>query len=91
MQGRDYLDKWFDHGIVTAFPLEGIPSDFISFTCGDSQSSLRRRGDLEVLTKETLLRSIDEHPGTLEGFVEEISQRHTYIETQVWNDDCLNL
>ena len=91
LQGSDYLDNWFDHGIVTAFPLETIPSPFISFTCGDSQSTLRRQGDLTMLTKEMLLRSIDEHPGTLEEFMEEISQRHTYIEAQVWNDACLKL
>lgn len=81
----------FDGGIVTSIPLNRIPSDYISFTYGDSQSTLKRYGDFTLLTKDMLFKAITDHGGTLEEFLNDISNRYHYIEVQVWNDDCLRI
>lgn len=89
LQGSNYLNEWFDCGIVTTIPLNRIPSDFISFTYGDSQSTLKKRGELIMLTKDMLFTAISDYDGTLEQFLAEASNQYRYIEVQVWNDDCL--
>ena len=91
LQGSEYLNAWFDCGIVTIIPLNRIPSDFISFTYGDSQSTLKRYGDFAMLTKDMLLRAISDYNGTLEEFLIDVSNRYHYIEVQVWSDDCLGI
>ncbi len=91
LQGSEYLNAWFDHGIITTIPLRRIPSDFISFTYGDSQSSLKRHGNFTLLTKDMLFKAISDYGGTLEEFLIDITNRHHYIEVQIWSDDCLSL
>lgn len=91
LQGSEYLHAWFDRGIVTSIPLNRVPSDYISFTYGDSQSTLKRYGDFTLLTKEKLFRAFTDYGGTLEAFLNDISNRYRYIEVQVWNDDCLRI
>lgn len=87
LQGSNYLDDWFDHGIVTKIPLSMIASEHISFTLGDSMSTLKRNGDVRMLSKEDLLQMVQEFPGKLEDFMEEIKEKHGYIEVQLWSDD----
>ena len=91
LQGSEYLNAWFDCGIATAIPLNRIPSDFVSFTYGDSQSTLKRNGNFKMLTKDMLFKAISNYGGTLEEFLIDISNRYHYIEVQVWSDDCLSL
>ena len=87
LQGSEYLDNWFDNGIVTKMPLSKIASEHISFTLGDSMSSLKRNGDIQMLSKEELLRKVREYPGSLGEFMEEIREKHGYIEVQLWSDE----
>ena len=35
-QGSDFLNTWFDNGIITKLSLKDISSEFVSFTLGDS-------------------------------------------------------
>lgn len=88
LQGSDYLDKWFDYGIITRIPLKSIPSDFISFTYGDSVSTLSRNGKIEMMTKEMLSESLRSFEGTIDDYMKEITERCHYIEVQLWNDEC---
>lgn len=87
LQGSEYLDNWFDNGIVTKIPLAKIASEHISFTLGDSMSTLKRNGDIRMLSKEELLQKVQEFSGTLEEFLEEIREKHGYIEVQLWSDE----
>lgn len=91
LQGSDYLNEWFDCGTVTKISLNRIPSDRISFTYGDSQSMLKRRGGFTMLTKDMLFRAISDFNGTVEEFLTDIADRYRYIEAQVWDDDCLHI
>lgn len=86
LQGSEYLNTWFDNGIVTKIPLSKIASEHISFTLGDSMSTLKRNGDIEMLTKEELVRKTQEYHGSLEECMEEIREKHGYIEVQLWSD-----
>ncbi len=87
LQGSEYLDEWFDNGIVTKIPLSKIESEHISFTLGDSMSTLKRNGDIQMLSKEELLQKVQEYPGTLEEFKEEIREKYGYVEVQLWSDE----
>jgi len=89
LQGSEYLDNWFDNGIVTKVPLSKIASEHVSFTLGDSMSSLKRNGNLQMLSKEELLQKVQEYRGTLEEFMEEIREKHGYIEVQLWSDEYI--
>ena len=91
LQGSGFLERWFDHGLITRIPLGQIPSDFISFTYGDSMTMLQQNGAFTMLTKETLLKTIADYQGSLEDFFAEIADRFNYIEVQVWNDACITL
>ena len=91
LQGSEYLDAWFDHGIVTRFPLDAIPEQSISFTLGDSMSALKREGSLTMLTKDALLQAIADFDGPLETFLASMAQGYHYIEAQVWDDACLGI
>lgn len=91
LQGSDYLDGWFSHGIVTTVPLSRVPAESVSFTCGDSMASLERYGGLTMLTKDMLLAAIEAFDGTPEAFLADMAERYRYIEAQVWDDACLNL
>ncbi|MCH5323652.1 MAG: hypothetical protein J1E39_00420 [Eubacterium sp.] len=85
----DYLNSWFDSGIVTKIPLKHISSDCISFTYGDSMSTLDRRGEFTMLTKDMLLKTISDYDGTVEEFMAYIEKQYHYIEAQVWDDKCI--
>lgn len=87
LQGSEYLDNWFDKGVVTKLALSKIASGHTSFTLGDSMSTLKRNGDIEMLTKEELVQKVQEYPGSLEEFMEEIREKHGYIEVQLWSDE----
>lgn len=91
LHGSDYLDGWFGHGTVTRFPLDRIPAESISFTCGDSMAALERDGSLTMLTKTMLLQAIAEFDGPLEAFLAEAAGQYHYIEAQVWDDACLGI
>lgn len=90
LQGSKYLDDWFDNGIVNQIPLSKIASEHISFTLGDSMSTLKRNGDVRMLSKEELLQKLQEFPGTLEECMEELKEKHGYIEVQLWSDEYCN-
>jgi hypothetical protein len=87
LEGSEYLDKWFDSGFVTKIQLKSIPSKFISFTYGDSVSTLRRNGEIQMMTKEMLSGSLRSFEGTLDDYMKEITEKYHYIEVQLWNDD----
>ena len=91
LQGSDYLNSWFDNGVVTTIPLNRIPSNHISFTYGDSMATLERNCELTMLTRDMLLKAISEHNGTLEEFLKYVTDRYHYIEVQVWDDECLKI
>lgn len=91
LQGSDYLNSWFDNGIVTTLPLNRISSNHISFTYGDSMATFERNCELTMLTKDMLIKEISEHNGTLEEFLKYVTDRYHYIEVQVWDDECLKI
>ena len=84
LSGSDFLDRWFDRGIVTRIPLNSIPAEFISFTYGDSMTVLKKQGCLTMLTKEMLIREIADYCGTVEDYIAEVNAMYNYIEVQVW-------
>ncbi|MGI6561958.1 MAG: hypothetical protein ACOX3Q_05275 [Clostridia bacterium] len=87
LQGSEYLDHWFDCGSVTRIPLKSIPSEFISFTYGDSVSTLKRTGKIHMITKEMLAEDLKGYEGTIDDYMKEIKEKCHYIEVQLWNDD----
>lgn len=87
LQGSEYLDGWFDKGTITKILLSEIPSECISFTYGDSGAVMNRTGEISVLTKEMAIDSIRKYDGTIDEFMNEISEKYNYIEAQLWNDD----
>ena len=91
LQGSDYLDGWFDRGIVTKVPLSRIPSGCVSFTYGDSMAALERQHEFTMLTKDMLLQAIADYEGTVEAYLADAVQRHQYhyMEVQIWDDACL--
>ena len=89
LQGSEYLDDWFDKGVVTKVLLSKIASKHISFTLGDSMSTLKRNGEIQMLTKEELVQKVQEYQGSLEKIMEEIREKHGYIEVQLWSDEYI--
>lgn len=86
LQGSEYLKEWFGNGTVTRIPLCKIPTDSISFVYGDSMSTLERTGEFEMITKDELLKRMEEYDGTLAKFMREIEETCHYIEVQLWDD-----
>lgn len=86
LQGSEYLDNWFDKGIVTRIPMEQIPAQRISFTYGDSMAVLKKQGSFNMLTKEMLIQTMADYDGTLEEFIQEVNREYHYMEVQVWQD-----
>jgi len=39
-----------------------------------------------MYTKETLAQILEEYNGTIDDFLNELTQKHYCIEAQVWND-----
>ena len=90
LQGSEFLNDWFDRGIVTRIPLNFIPSDYISFTYGDSMTVLKKQGEFTMLTKDMLFKAISDYDGALDEFMKNVENHYQYIEVQVWNDECLS-
>lgn len=65
-----------------------IPSEFISFTHGDSTSTLKRAGSIMLMTKDMHIDTISRFDGTIDDYMKEIKDKHYYIEVQLWNNDC---
>ncbi|MBP7401063.1 MAG: hypothetical protein KBA30_00440 [Clostridia bacterium] len=86
LHGSGYLDEWFGSGIATRLPLEGIDSDHISFTLGDSMSKMDKPERKDPFRKEELFRMIEGHGGDVENLLAAIRESYTYIEAQLWND-----
>lgn len=86
LQGSDFLDRWFDGGIVTKIPLDVIDEDSISFTYGDSMTVLKHHGKFEMLTKRMLMKAITEYKGAFNDFLVDVAERYKYIEAQLWDD-----
>lgn len=95
LQGSEYLDNWFGNGIISKIKLIDIPSEFISFTLGDSMSIFKKNGEqtidrhceLTMYTKEMLSNVLKGYMGTIDDFMNEIIDKYHYIEAQLWNDD----
>jgi hypothetical protein len=98
LQGSEFLDNWFGNGIVNRIKLKNIPSEFISFTLGDSMAvfkkngerTLERHGELTMYTKEMLFDIIKKYDGTIDEYMNEIKEKYHYIEVQLWKDDYCN-
>lgn len=88
-QGSEFLNNWFDKGTVTKIYLKDIPSEFISFTFGDSCATLEKGEKISVFTKEILLRLINGYEGTIDEYMSEVEKKYHYIEAQLWNDTCV--
>lgn len=88
LQGSEYLNRWFDNGIITKVLLKRVPSECISFTLGDSGAVFKRTGALTMYTKEMLMNVLREYQGTIDDFMNETVKKHNYIEAQLWKDDC---
>lgn len=67
-------------------PLKYVPKEQISFTLGDSLSTLERNGAFTLLTMADLRSRIAAHPAGATGFLHDIRQQHHYIEAQLWDD-----
>lgn len=84
-----YLHEWFGAGKVIRLPLESLPEDRISFTFGDSMSTLDRRGSLTMLTLAMLKQEMACHPEGAAGWLRDVQAEYHYIEAQVWGDVTL--
>ncbi len=91
LQGSEYLNQWFDKGIITKIPLQYISTEHISFTYGDSGAMLERESKINVVSKDMLLNSILDFPGTIDEYMDEIAKKHSYIEVQLWNDEYIHV
>jgi len=96
LQGSEWLHQWFGNGLVVRIRLGTIPSEYISFTLGDSMAVLRRDGEmvdeiqhgkLKMYTKELMLSAINTYDGTMDDYMNHITDKYKYIEVQLWNDD----
>ncbi len=91
LHDSDYLHSWFDKGTVTRIALKQIPAKYISFTYGDSMSTLEKKKPLLMLNKEALLDTVESYKGSLDEYLEEIGREYRYIEVQLWNDEYCQL
>lgn len=83
------LHQWFGNGDMIQIPLSKIASEFVSFTFGDSMSAMKNSSDRKVVRKEELLQCIKNSGLDLSEFMKSMKQQYTYIEVQVWNDECI--
>ena len=81
---------------IQAASLFSIPSEYISFTLGDSGELTKKNGvmvqeiqegKLTMYTKEMLSNIIKRYNGTVDDYMNEIKERYKYIEVQLWSDD----
>jgi hypothetical protein len=98
LHGSEYLDNWFGNGIAIKIKLIDIPSEYISFTLGDSMAVTKKngvmvkeiqKGKLTMYTKDMLINTIKDYNGSIDDFMDTITNKYTYIEAQLWNDDYL--
>jgi hypothetical protein len=87
LQGSEYLDNWFGNGAAAKIPVNNIPSEYISFTLGDSSATLRKGTELRMLSKEQLKCVLMEYSGTIDDYMDDIAEKYVYIEAQLWKDD----
>lgn len=85
----DYLHQWFGSGKVLRLPLSAVPGDLLTFTLGDSMSTLTRDGELTLLTLPMLEAAMAQHPEGAKGWLRDAQKTHTYIEAQLWGDLAL--
>ncbi len=85
----DYLHQWFGSGKVLRIPLLSIPQDIISFTIGDSMSTLAKQGRLDMFTLPMLKEAVKKHPEGAQGWLRDTLEGQYYIEVQVWGDVAL--
>jgi hypothetical protein len=88
LQGSSYLKNWFGNGTETKILLKDIPSEYISFTLGDSGAVLKKTGAVTMYTKEMFIKTVSQYQGTIEEFMNDIAKHYSYIEVQLWNDSC---
>lgn len=84
-----YLHQWFGEGRVIRLPADSVPRDIISFTLGDSMSTLDRQGSLTMLTFPMLEAEMACHPEGAAGWLRDMQAEYHYIEAQVWGDVSL--
>lgn len=48
---------------------------------------LRRKDIISMMTKEMLAESMLEYKGIIDAYMNEIREKHFYIEVQLWNDE----
>lgn len=87
--GSEYLFRWFGEGKLIRIPLEGLPEEQVSFTLGDSMSTLERHGTITMLTLSELQEKMKAHEQGMEGWLQEMQEKYTYIEVQVWDDAAI--
>ena len=87
LQGSEFLDNWFGNGIKIKSMLKNIPSEYVSFTLGDSSVMYRKNGELVMYSKEQLKSVLIEYEGSINDYMNEIIAKYMYIEVQLWNDD----
>jgi len=87
VEGSDYLREWFGNGVETRLPLSDVASEHISFTVGDSGSTMERQGFVEVLTKEQFFRQLERYGGDLQALLQAAGRG--YVEAQLWCDKYL--
>ena len=85
LEGSDYLDGWFGHGLVTRIPLKHVPPEQVSFTLGDSM----RADGFTLLSLDMLDKMMNDHPGGAEACLAELREKYHYIEVQLWDDGVL--
>lgn len=87
VEGSDYLREWFANGLETRLPLAEVAPEHISFTVGDSGSTMDKTGTVDVLTREQFFRLLDRHGGDLSALLREAGRG--YVEAQLWSDKYL--
>ena len=85
----DYLHHWFGDGNIIRIPLTWIEPEIVSFTLGDSMSTLDRQGSLTMLTFPMLEAEMACHPEGAAGWLRDMQAEYHYIEAQVWGDVSL--
>jgi hypothetical protein len=81
-----YLNQWFEHGLQTRLLLDDIDSADISFTFGDSMSTMDSADRTNPFDKESLFHFIHETTADIPSFLSDLDKQNRYIEVQLWND-----
>ncbi len=90
LNGSDYLNKWFERGIITKLLLDDIDSEDVSFTFGDSMSMMDKAERRDPFLKETLYELFVKYNRNIDLLINDICQGFNYIEVQLWNDKYFN-